>query len=208
LLGLFGFIQSFSNYAIFRNVNSSIGVFIGLAFFYEKYNFFIRKLFVINILKFILIIYIFFLILKFPNNSTIFDYEKKYNKIYYTELNINFFSKNKKIINRSADYYNELSVFLCKDNLKILNFSGDFALSYLCNSRNVKSISTMQIFILKRYKYLEYERIFLKNDLYNDELLIMSEEIFNSKIQLVYSIKSPHVPKFWYGDIFVYKLKN
>jgi hypothetical protein len=207
LLGITGFVQSFLNYDIFRNINSSIGIFITGCFLFEKYKmytFLKKKITYFKLFNILFIVFIFILIVNFPNNSTLFRYENYNNKNYNT-LNINFFSNNKKIPLKLIEYYEYLEKFLCEKDYKITNFTGDFSISYLCNNKNSKLISPMQGFALLNNNYSEYERIFLKKELYKNELFLSPKEINDPKLILLIKKDSPHVPKFWYGDIYVYK---
>jgi hypothetical protein len=208
MLGVTGIVQSMLNYDIFRNINSSIGIFIVGCFLFKNFNlnYILKKKIIyfrlLNVL--LLLLLLFKLTINFPNNSTLFQYEK-YNDKNYNSMNIDFFSNDKKIVLRLVEYYGDLEKFLCEKDYKISNFTGDFSLSYLCNNQNSKLISPMQTFALLNNNNLEYERIFLKKELHKDELFLSSKEIYDSRFTLLIKKESPHIPKFWYGDVYIYK---
>lgn len=203
-LSLSGLIQSFINYEIFKIINFSLGLLI--SFFYLLYESEFKLFFYKNIRFFMLILlaYIFALFYKFPNNSTVFNYEN-YNNKDYSVLNNNFFSNNKKIINRSYEYYKNVSAIICPKNKFIYNFSGDFSLAYLCNNLKNK-LSTKHGFALKNINASEYQRIFIQNNIDFDEILITRFPI--NSLNLLAKFISPHVPKYWYGDIYIYEKKG
>ena len=138
------------------------------------------------------------LIFKFP--LTFYDSKK------YVSFNNKYFL-NKKLTPEVKIYYEEIKNFICiKENVIYTNVSWDSAISHICDNENIKGKLSLADVILINFKKDEYERIFILNELKENELLFIDEEIDNpEKVKLIKKFKSPLKPKDWYGDIFVYK---
>ena len=217
LLGLFGFIQSFHSYEIFRNINATTGIFFA-GIYYLKYLKII-KYFKIKIVKlsitFFFPIIVFVLIFNFNKNLSLME-SYKINKSNYTTLN-NFFFGDKKINKNAANHYNQLHNILCGNNIKIINFTPDYAITYLCNnnqnsqpfyitSRDSKNLMPENLRIV-------YERIFLQGIIKKNEIVLTIESIDTSiykDITHISTIHTGHDLNIWHLPrlINIYKLKD
>ena len=183
---------------VFRNINATIGIFlVGLFFFNKKINFNIKehkkKIYAL------VIIYGLILLKNFPN--VIYDDRN------FTYLDNPYF-KNKKILPEIKKYYSELNNFICKnENIIIANISWDYAIPYVCNNKNLKNNYSHAIRFLKIINKNDYQRIFIDADLKNNEYIFTDMLIENPKLKFIRKFESPLIPKDWYHDINVYKLK-
>ena len=216
ILGLTGFVQSTMLMEIFRNINSTIGIIVTMAYIIEKKKIYLSfvnskylKIFNIRLVKLFIIIYLIILLFNFK----FINYDPKN----YQTYNNPYFSESKKIKIPIINYYKFVSTIICaSENTKVINISNDFAISYLCDDKFVKSKSSMMANALKLIKPNEFERIIINGDLKEHEMLISSkriEEISNNRIKmdniiLMKQIESPHMPVNWYGHLlYIYKKK-
>ena len=190
-LGMFGFIQSLMLMEVFRNINATIGIFASCLFFLKKKKYFINEY------SKIIFISVFIYLLILLNNFSISKYEKSEYEIY----NNKYFTSAKKVKKEIKNYYNELESTICLiDNISLINTTNDFAIPYICKNKFIKNKSSMTELFLKTSKFKEYQRIFIKNSLNKNEILISSNQINNLK--LISQIKQPHKPREWYGDTY------
>jgi len=205
LISLFGLIQGFMIYENFRIINSSIGLFF-LGLFFLK----IKQLKTNFILMIILpLIYIYFtvkLLIGFPNNSTFIKFEIK-DENSFVNSKYEFFSKKKKLSKLVDKYYEDVYKTICNKNLKITNISPDFSIPYICSVEYKKDLSPYWYPKIEKINPKEYFRI-TNSDLYENEVLITKDPIFDSKIILITKLSSPHEPSVWYGKyLYIYKKK-
>lgn len=210
LLGLFGFIQSLHSYEVFRNINSTMGIFVaGLFFIKEKFsiNFYKRKLIKIIFIT-LICIYVFLLFINFSKNLTAMNFEKL-DDDKYMSLNNSFFGKKKIKIN-AAEYYLILQKTLCNKNLKIVNFSPDFAITYLCDD---KKNSLPFLGIMSDKMKNDHKRIFVDGIINKDEIIVTSNRINalnNNQITLLAELHTGHDLDKWFLPrlLYIYKSKN
>ena len=181
---------------VFRNINATIGIFVVSLFLMKKKNDLIKKY--QKIIYSIVLIYLFVLL----NNFTI----PKYNKDDYEIYDNRYFSSVKKVNKEIKKYYENLESVICSmDNISLVNITNDFAIPYICENQFIKSKSSMPKLFLKTSKFNEYNRIFNNHFLHKEEVLISPKKIFSNNLKLIIELKSPHEPKEWFGDLYIYK---
>lgn len=201
ILGLFGFIQSYMIMELFRNINSMIGIFIVGSYILKK-NIKLNEIYVKYNKALISILLIFFsvLIYKFP----ILNYDKSR----FKSIDNPYFSNTKKLTNEVEKYYKDINNLICKnEKIDLINISKDFAISYICGKKKIKNIISNHPFFIKRINHNEYERIIIKKILKDGEMLIAEENFSNENLLLLKKFNTPHLPKQWFSDIYIYKKK-
>ena len=201
VLGLFGFVQSYMLMELFRNINSMIGIFI-VGSYLLKNNIQFNIFYVKYTRILIAFIFIFFsiLIYKFP----IVKYDNKK----FLSIKNPFFSNNKKLTYAIEKYYKEINDLICKsEKTNLINISKDFAISYICGEKKIKNIISNYPFFMKKINYNEYERIVINKNLKDDEILIVGGDFSSENLLLIAKFDTPHIPKNWYKDIYIYKKK-
>lgn len=204
LLGIFGFIQSIHSYEVFRNINSTTGIFVAGLYFikYEPLIKYLRS----NVVKLcftgIILLYIFGIVFTFNKTLDLLE-AYKFNKTEYTKLNNNFFG-NKMIKKKAAEYYNELSNILCKNNIKITNFSPDYAITHLCDYNEhslsfyvgpLRNKERLPDKVKEAYKRIFYEGLIEKNEIViTNELIDLAK---NVKIQHLKTLHTGHDLQIW-----------
>ena len=105
------------------------------------------------------------------------------------------------------DYYTNLSKFIChQKNTSFLNLTNDYAIAYICENKNIHFEKNLSPFMAKYFKKNEYKRILIEQKLEKNELLFFDKKLINPKnLELIKIFETPHNPKEWYGDIYVYK---
>ena len=185
-IGLFGFLQSFMIYETFRNVNSTLGIFIFGVYAISQINFSKKLLLIIKVVIALLILII---LQKFPNIS---NYKKLIikNKGNFIQSSDNYFSENYFLLSENKVYYDKLNQLICNQNKKIINLSQDFVLPYICNS-NVKKYSTMGPSFFIKTNPEEYKRILIDYILLDDEMLITSKDISSPNMKKIFEVNLP-----------------
>ena len=217
LLGLFGFIQSFHSYEIFRNINATTGIFFAGIYYLKDLR--IIKYFKIKIIKLSLIIFVSIfacaIIFNFNKNLSLME-SYKYNKNDYATLH-NIFFGDKKINKNATNHYNQLHNMLCANNIKIINFTPDYAITYLCdnnqNSQPFYITSRDSKNLMPENLRIVYERIFLQGIIKKNEIVLTIESIDTSiyrDIIHVSTLHTGHDLNVWHLPrlINIYKLKD
>ena len=186
VIGFFGFLQSFMIYETFRNVNSTLGIFIFGVYIINKINLSKKILLMIKVMILLIIIFIF---QAFPNVSNYKPLITK-NDGNFVSSSVNFFSENHFLQSENKIYYDKLNQVICRQNKKIVNMSQDFALPYICNY-NTKKYSTMGARFFIKTNPVEYKRILIDYILLEDEMLITSKDIVSSNMKKIFEVDLP-----------------
>ena len=126
----------------------------------------------------------------------------------YQTLKNSYFSDKKKILPEVKIYYEKLSKIICDDKqISLINTSKDFGISYLCEKNNIKNKISNHPFFIKRINPEEYDRIINKRNLKQNEILVSEGNYSDQKLLLIEKFESPHTPKEWFKDIYIYKKK-
>ena len=185
-IGLFGFLQSFMIYETFRNINSTLGIFILGIYIINKINF-SKKL--LLIIKIIVMLIVAILLQRFPNVSSYKQLIIK-NDGNFVQSQLNYFSENNFLLPENKIYYEKLSQVICSQNKKIINLSQDFVLPYICNI-NIKKYSPMSPGFFNKIYPEEYKRIFIDHILLDDEILITSKDISSANMKKIFEVNLP-----------------
>lgn len=186
IIGFAGFLQSFMIYETFRNINSTLGIFILGIYVIRKKNFSKKLLIIIKILVTLIVI---ILLQKFPNVSNYKPLVTK-NDGNFVKSEINYFSENHFLLKENKIYYDKLSKVICDQNKKIINLSQDFVLPYICNI-NVKKYSPMAPLFFGKINQSQYKRIFVDYILLDDEILITSKVTNSENMKRIFEINLP-----------------
>jgi hypothetical protein len=173
-------------YETFRNINSTLGIVFFGTYVLKKKNF-SKKIFVVA--KIIVLLIIVNLLQKFPNVSNYSQFSFKNNSS-FTESSLIFFPKNSLLLLENNNYYQKLNKSLCGLDKKIINLSYDFVIPYICNNSK-KKFAAMSVGFFSKVNPEEYKRIFKKNILLDDEILITSKDINSSKIKKIFEVDLP-----------------
>ena len=209
ILGIFGSIQSFNQYEIWRHLNSSISLFFALGYFLKE-SFNDNKYFKIPIaLIIIFCVTIFPLPSKngykhlsgtnyFPLRGFFIDDKFMNNQKLYSESNISFF--NGHLFNEDhINYYNELKKIICNYQ-KIINYSIDRNIGYICEDKNL---------IISTYPKNNSRPVFHKPNLEfkysqlnldDNEVLIADKKFSNPNIKFKKKIYLPKYTRYTYAD--------
>ena len=99
-----------------------------------------------------------------------------------------------------------MNQYICNfKNFTLINITNDFAISYICKDKFIKNKSSYYQLLLKRIKPEEYQRIIVEKKIRDNEILLLNEKVFHNNIKLLKKFETPHKPKSWYGDIYLYK---
>jgi hypothetical protein len=173
-------------YETFRNVNSTLGIFIFGIYAISQINF-SKKL--LLIIKVVIVLLILIILQKFPNISNYKNLIIK-NNGNFIQSSDNYFSENYFLLPENKVYYEELNQLICNQNKKIINLSQDFVLPYICNS-NVKKYPTMGPSFFIKTNPKEYKRILIDYILLEDEMLITSKDIASSNMKKIFEVDLP-----------------
>ena len=213
ILGFFGIIQSFNQYEIWRNINSTVCIFFALSYFLNKV--FKKKKY--TLITGTILIFLFFPLFPrknpdndwkhyngtnyFPVIGYFVDGKLKKDKELYFESNILFFGKHK-FTKEHLEYYTEMRSLIC-DYEKIINYSIDRTLTYICDKKN---------FIVSTYPRnnghpifndVKIEKRYKDENLNNDEIIIANKEFFNNNVKLLKKIIIPSGTRYTNSDVFM-----
>lgn len=224
LLGLFGTIQSFDQFEVWRNLNSSISVFIISAYilksfktkFLQKFSFFIFFIFIFGIIFMIPNPFynVKYSTLIFPTfghmdhkdfrqiqndpQKTYWEW-KKYSKDEFKTTNIKFFNSHR-FSEENIIYYKNMESLICNYN-KIINLTMDRTLVYLCDKKNgvISSFSDRyppKFFNQKLQKNIEAGNI-------DNQTIILADKNFKNKgLKLLKVQKIPLYTRFSKGALY------
>jgi hypothetical protein len=213
ILGLFGIIQSFNQYEIWRHINSSISIFFVLSYFLNK---FLKKM--KHVLTTGIGLMIFFFPL-FPHKNKNNDW-KYYNgtnyfavigyiadgklikdKKLYLESTISFFGDHR-FTNEHLEYYKEIRFLIC-DYDRIINYSVDRTLTYICDKKN-RIVSTYPRAKGRPiFKENKLEKKFNNENLNKNEIIIAGKDFFNNNLKLLKIITMPRGTRYTHSDVFM-----
>ena len=220
-LGLFGIIQSFNQFEIWRNINACIPIFFTLSYVLNKK---INKILSKSKIIFYLIIFIMFLpMIKYPWQPTnerfstlIFptfgheDYESnkdprvKWRFVYHNsenfkKSNIEFFG-NHLFTSETNNYYQNIKEIICPFS-KIVNLTMDRTLVYICDKKNgIKSTFSdiyPPIFFDK-----ELQNKIEKNEIASDTIILADKNFKNIKLKLIKVINIPKNTRYTKGGLY------
>ena len=212
ILGLFGIIQSFNQYEIWRHLNSSISLFFVIGFFFNK-QFTNKKLF--KTLMILMIIFSFTLIPLpkkngnqylsgtnyFPLRGFVLNDKFVYNPKLYSNINISFF--NGHLFNEDHDYYyNELKKTICVYD-KIINYSIDRTLGYICENKNLIISTYPRNNGRPIFHKPELETKYSKFNLDKNEIIVADKYFSNNNVKLIKIINLPKYTRYTYSDTFM-----
>jgi len=220
-LGLFGIIQSFNQFEIWRNINACIPIFFVLSY---ALNNKIKKL--LNKSKIILYLIVFFLfwpMIRLPWQPTnekfstlIFptfgheDYDSNkdpsenwrfiyHNSQGFKKSNIEFFG-NHLFTSETNNYYQNIKEIICPFS-KIVNFTMDRTLVYICDKKNgIKSTFSdiyPPIFFDK-----ELQNKIEKNEIDSDTIILADKNFKNIKLKLIKVINIPKNTRYTKGGLY------
>ena len=213
ILGFFGIIQSFNQYEIWRNINSSISVFFVFSYFLNK---FLKKKEHVLITGIGLILFFYPL---FPHKNGNNDW-KYYNgtnyfpvigyfvdgklikdKELYLDSNILFFGHHK-FTKEHLEYYKEMKSLIC-DYDKIINYSVDRTLTYICDKKNLIVSTYPRNNGSPIFNVIKLEKKFKNETINKDEIIIAGKEFFNNNLKLIKKIKMPNGTRYTHSDVFM-----
>ena len=213
ILGFFGIIQSFNQYEVWRNINSSISIFFVFSYFLNK--FFKKKKYILTT-GIGLIVFFFPL---FPYNNADNDW-KYYNgtnyfpvigyfvdgklskdKELYLTSNILFFGQHK-FTKEHLEYYKEMRSLIC-DYDKIINYSIDRTLTYICDKKNLIVSTYPRNNGSPIFFEIKLEKKFKNENLNKDEIIIADKEFSNNNLKLIKKIIMPKGTRYTYSDVFM-----
>jgi len=210
LLSFFGIIQSFNQYEVWRNINSSISIFFVLPYFLNKFIKNKRHIIIIGIFLIIIFLPLFPYKNKandwhhysgtnyFPAIGYFIDGKLAKDKELYFKSEIEFFG-NHKFTKEHLEYYKEMRSLICSYD-KIINYSIDRTFGYICDKKNL---------IISTYPRNNGRPIFNENkleerfknlNLNNDEIIIADKRFSNDNLKLIKKIIIPQGVRYTYSD--------
>jgi hypothetical protein len=210
ILGLFGVIQSFSHFETWRNINSSITIFIIFAYFLnqlqKKKYFYLIHFFIILISTLLLefkkesyapnLYFPSLGTVKYINNDFIFVPFKKDN---YTETNIKYFGRHH-LNKEQIYYYLKIKSIICKYD-KIVNFSFDKNLVYICDKKN-NIVNTFSDVYPPKFYNSKLQKKFTQDTIDNDTIVIADDNYLNKNLKLLKVVKIPKYTRYTKSDFY------
>jgi hypothetical protein len=207
LLGLFGIIQSYNQYEIWRNISACISIFVVTGYFLY---FFLRNLkskfqyFYITSVSFFLITMV---LCNYFNNPLTYpthgyfskDGFHKYNNENYYKSNIVYFGNHKFNV-ENIIYYSEVRSIICKYD-KIINFSYDRNFIYICDKKNSIS-STFSDIYPPIFYHKNLQTRFENENIKENEIIIADKNFQNKNLTLLKIIKIPEYTRYTKSDIY------
>ena len=207
LLGLFGIIQSYNQFEIWRNINACISIFsvtgYFLYFFFKNLKSNIKYLYINSVSFFLIIVVIF----NYFNNPLTYpthgffgkDRFHKYNNETYFKSNIVYFGNHKFNI-ENITYYSEVKSTICKYD-KIINFSYDRNFVYICDKKN-GIYSTFSDIYPPIFYNKNLQNRFENENIKEDEIIIADKNFQNKNLTLLKIIKIPEYTRYTKSDIY------
>ena len=222
--GLFGILQSFDQFEIWRNLNSSICIFIVTALILN----YLKIRFIGYLNYFGVFIFLFGIIFMTPNPifstkypSLIFptfghlDYKdfreikndptkvywkwKKYSKNNFKIIDINFFSSHR-FSEENIIYYKNMKNLICNYN-KIINFTMDRTLAYICDKKN-QIVSTFSDRYPPIFFNKEIQNKIENGDIDNQTIILADKNFKNNGLKLLQIQNIPLYTRFSSGALY------
>lgn len=205
LLGLFGIIQSYNQFEIWRNTAACISMFIVIGYFLyyfcEITESKIRYYYIISItLLFTVTSNFFFNSETYPTHGYwSHNGFRKYNNDTYYKSNIVYFG-NHKFNAENINFYSEIGSIICKYD-KIINFSYDRNLIYICNKKN-SIISTFSDTYPPIFFDKNLQNKFENENIEENEIIIADKDFKNVNLKLLKIIKNPEYTRYTKSDLY------
>lgn len=222
--GLFGVLQSFDQFEIWRNINGSICIFFVTAYILNYF----KNRFVISLNYFGIFILLFGIIFMTPNpffntkySTLIFptfghmdhkDFReiqsdpkkvywewKKYSKNDFKTVDINFFNSHR-FSEENIIYYQNMKNLICNYN-KIINFTMDRTLAYICDKKN-SIVSTFSDRYPPIFFNKEIQNKIENGDIDNQTIILADIEFKNNGLKLLKIQKIPLYTRFSKGALY------
>ena len=209
ILGLFGIVQSFNQYEIWRHLNSSISLFFVIGFFLNK-QFKNKLIFITAIALMIIFSFSLFPLPKkntnqylsgtnyFPLKGFVLNNKFVYDPKLYSNINISFFNGHK-FNEDHINYYNEIKKIICGYD-KIINYSIDRTLGYICENKNLIISTYPRNNGRPIFHRPELENKYSKFNLEKNEIIIADKYYSNKNVKLLKIINLPKYTRYTYSD--------